>query len=185
MTDSPRLPRQMHRLTGTARREPRDVALEPDPDARAAIARELDLLALRKFRLTGRLIPEGRQDWLLQADLGATVVQPCGLTLEPVTTRIDEPVTRRWMANPPAVPEGAEVEMPEDDTAEPLPASIDLVAVAVEALSLALPAHPRAPGAELGQAGYAEPGVAPLTDDDVKPFASLAEFRARLKKDED
>ncbi|MGR3756771.1 MAG: YceD family protein [Tranquillimonas sp.] len=175
----------MHRLTGTAVREPREVALEPDAEERAAIARALELLALRKFRLTGRLIPEGRQDWRLDAELGATVVQPCGLTLEPVTTRIDEPVTRRWMANPPTVPEGAEVEMPEDDTVDPLPASVDLVAVAVEALSLALPAHPRAPGAELGAASYAEPGVAPLADEDVKPFASLADFRARLKNGED
>ncbi|MCX8227096.1 MAG: DUF177 domain-containing protein, partial [Sulfitobacter sp.] len=36
-------------------------------------------------------------------------------------------------------------------------------------------------GAELGQAVYAEPGVAPMTDEDARPFAGLAQLREKLE----
>ncbi len=42
--------------------------------------------------------------------------------------------------------------MPEDETQEPLPEIIDIGAVATEALELALPLYPRAPGVALGEA---------------------------------
>jgi hypothetical protein len=44
---------------------------------------------VRKLRFIGTLEPEGAQDWRLTADLGATVVQPCVVTLAPVTTRLE------------------------------------------------------------------------------------------------
>ncbi len=47
-------------------------------------------------------------------------------------------------------PTDDEAEMPEDDTAEPLPEVIDPGAVMFEALALALPDYPRAPKAETG-----------------------------------
>ncbi|MBD3765028.1 MAG: DUF177 domain-containing protein [Rhodobacterales bacterium] len=162
-----------------AARRPLAVDLMPDAAAMAAIAADLGLIGLRKLRLKGQMIPQGRTDWRLQAELGATVVQPCVVTLDPVTTRIDEPVLRRWLADW-TPPQGDEVEMPEDDTTEPLTAVIDLGAVLVEALALALPLYPRAPGAELGSLVAAEPGVVPLTDQDVKPFAGLAALKNRL-----
>ena len=152
----------------------------PDAEARARIARDLDLSALRKLRLSGRLVPEGARDWRLEATLGATVVQPCVVTAEPVSTRIDEPVLRRYLAEM-EEPEGDEIEMPEDDTAEPLPATLDLWEVMVEALALALPPYPRLEGAALPQAVFAPPGTAPLTDEDAKPLAGLAALRDRLK----
>ena len=49
------------------------------------------------------------------------------------------------------------------------------------ALALALPLYPRAPGAELGQAVFAEPGTAPLKDEDLRPFAGLAGLKAKLE----
>jgi uncharacterized metal-binding protein YceD (DUF177 family) len=154
--------------------------LVPDAAARERLAAELGLLGLRKLRLTGRLVPEGKRDWRLEASLGATVVQPCVVTAEPVTTRLDEPVARRYLAVMPE-PEGEEVEMPEDDSAEPLPAALDLFAVLAEALALALPQYPRAAGAELGEAVFAAPGVAPMTDEEARPLAGLAALRDRLK----
>ena len=71
--------------------------------------------------------------------------------------------------------------MPEDDTAEPLPEVIDLTEVTREALALALPLYPRAPGAELGEAVFAAPGTAPIRDEDLKPFAGLAALKAKLE----
>jgi len=161
-----------------------DVLIVPDAEARAQMAQALGLLGLRKLRLSGRLIPEGKRDWRLEAQLGATVVQPCVITAEPVTTRLDEPVTRRYLADMPE-PEGDEVEMPQDDSAEPLPATLDLTDVIAEALALALPLYPRADGAALDSAQFAAPGVAPMTDDEAKPLAGLAALRDRLAGGED
>jgi uncharacterized metal-binding protein YceD (DUF177 family) len=163
-----------------------DISFEiiPDAAARAGLAKELGLQALRKLRFTGRLIPEGRRDWRLEAALGATVVQDCVVTAEPVTTRIDEPVLRRYLEEMPE-PDADEVEIPEDDSAEPLPVTLALGAVMAEALALALPIYPRAPGAEFGQARFAAPGTAPLTDNEVRPLAGLAALRDKLKGSDD
>lgn len=151
----------------------------PDAETRARLATDLDLLGLRKLRFAGRLIPGGARDWRLEAVLGATVVQPCVVTAEPVTTRLDETVERRYLADLDE-PTGEEVEMPEDDTLEPVPAVLDLSAVLLEALALALPIYPRAPGAALDEAVFAAPGVAAMTDEDAKPLAGLAALRDRL-----
>ncbi|HBS50734.1 MAG TPA: hypothetical protein DEA05_11935 [Rhodobacteraceae bacterium] len=147
-----------------------------------AIAAELGLSGLRKLRFTGRIEAQGRRDWRLTGELGATVVQPCVVTLEPVTTRVDSPVVRQYLAEMPE-PDATEVEMPEDDTIEPLGSHIDPGAVMVEALTLALPLYPRADGADLGEAVFTEPGKRPLTDEDARPFAGLKDLRDRLKKD--
>lgn len=156
-----------------------EIEIVPDAHARERLSREMNLLSLRKLRFAGRLIPEGKRDWRLAAQLGATVVQSCVVTAEPVTTRLEEPVTRRYLADMPE-PEGEEVEMPEDDTVEPLPATLDLAMVMAEALALALPPYPRAEGAALGSAQFAGPGVTPMTDEDAKPLAGLAALRDRL-----
>ena len=169
------------RLTALSGREPVAFRLEPDAEARAALAGELGLLALRKLRFEGRLVPEGRRDWTLTATLGATVVQPCVVTLDPVTTRIDETVERRYLADY-VEPEADEVEMPEDDAQEPLPEVLDLKQVMAEALELALPLYPRASGAELGAANFAAPGVVPLTPAKLRPFAGLESLRDKLGK---
>ena len=150
-----------------------------DDDIKAA----LDLLGLRKLSFVGRVEAEGKKDWVLTAKLGATVVQPCVVTLEPVTTRIDVPVTRTFLADW-ADPEDEEFEIPEGDETEALGAEIDPTQVMIEALSLALPLYPRKEGAELEQADYTEPGKQAMTDEDAKPFAGLAGLRDALKKDE-
>ncbi len=177
MTDRRRL-----RLSELPVTRPTAFAVEPDAEDRAEIARRLDITAIRKLRFEGELHPEGKRDWRLVGHLGATVVQPCVVTLDPVTTRIDEEVRRAYLAHPPEPEGGDEVEMPEDDTAEALPETLDLWGVMEEALALALPAFPRAEGAALGEAVFAEPGKAAMTDDDAKPFAGLKSLRDKLEK---
>ena len=163
-------------------KKPTRFALEPDAQTRAAIAGELDLIELKKLRFEGTLTPRGRHDWRLDADLGATVVQPCVVTLDPVTTRLDETVARSYLADW-HEPEGDEVEMPEDDTTEALPDVIDLGRVMIEALALALPLYPRAPGVAPVEVVVTEPGVAPLTDEAARPFAGLKALKDRLDGD--
>jgi uncharacterized metal-binding protein YceD (DUF177 family) len=122
--------------------------LRPDAGDRQALAAALGIDAVRKLRFAGTLEPEGARDWRLEAELGATVVQPCVVTLAPVTTRIDTSVVRRYLADW-QEPEAEEAEMPDDDTTEALPERLDLSAVMAEALALALPDYPRAPDAEM------------------------------------
>ncbi|MEI4470312.1 YceD family protein [Frigidibacter sp. MR17.24] len=156
-------------------RKPSRFSLTPAPEVLAALAEDLGLLGLRKLRFEGEIRPRGRQDWQLEAMLGATVVQACIVTTDPVTTRLDEPVARLWMAEMPD-PGAGEVEMPEDDSIEPLPAVIDLGAVMHEALLLALPLYPRADGAELGAAEGTPPGAEPIAEETRNPFAGLGDM---------
>ena len=100
-----------------------------------------------------------------------------------MTTRVDEPVLRVFLADLPT-PDAEEAEMPEDDTVEQLGAEIDIYALMCEALALAIPEFPRKEGAELGESVFAEPGVAPMTDEDTKPFAGLAALKDALEKGE-
>lgn len=167
------------RLGELAARKPTRFALTPDAAGRARIAETLGILGIEQLSFKGALTPRGRRDWSLEADLAARVVQPCVITTEPVATDLAERVERIYLAEMPEV-EGDEIEMPEDDRIEALPAAVDLDAVLGEALSLALPTYPRAPGAEFGAMQVAAPGVEPLTDEAVRPFAGLA---ALLKKD--
>lgn len=162
-----------------------EVSLTLSPEQCATVAADLELLKLRKARLVGRLSPAGAEDWQLEARLGATVEQPCVVTLAPVTTRIDEELSRRFVRLMPDLPEDEEeIEMPEDDSIEPLGHEIALLSVFREALSLALPPYPRADGAELGEAVYTQQGLAPMRDEDTKPFAGLAALRDKLQNGE-
>ncbi len=178
------LPTALHRLADQPQTTEVAVAFHPDADGLKAFAAALDIPQVKKLRLEGRLIPEAARDWRLEATLGATVVQPCNVTLAPVTTRIDEPLTRRYMADLPD-PEPGEVEMPEDTDIEPLPEVIDLALIALEALALALPPFPRAPDADPGEMVFTEPGKVAMTDDDAKPFAALSALKNRLGSDDD
>ena len=171
-------------VTGSVRTgditRPLDFSLKPDAEARAALADRLGISAIRKLTFQGRIAPEGDTDLRLEARLGATVVQPCVVTLTPVTTRIDESVSRHYLADMPRIPEGEEVEMPEDDTVDPLPREIDLATVMAEALALALPPWPRAEGVEPVEVSVTEPGREAMTDEEAKPFAALKSLRDKL-----
>lgn len=178
------LPQSQLRLGDLTTRGATPFSLVPTAKERAAIAQALGIDSIKKLNFSGQLEPVGKSDWALEGMLGATVVQACVVTLAPVTTRIDEAVNRRYLTDLPEVSAG-EVEMPEDDTIDPLPATLDLATVMIEALSLALPQYPKADGATLGDAVFAEDGVTPMSDDDAKPFAELASFRERFEKKEE
>ena len=153
--------------------------LRPGDAAREAIATRLELLGLRKLRFHGSVVPSGARDLTLQGELGATVTQACVVTGDPVTTRIDVPVLRTYLTEM-EMPTADETEMPDDENAEPMPATIDLAAVMEEALVIALPDWPRAEGVEPVDLMVTEPGVTPMTDEDAKPFAELKALRDRM-----
>lgn len=149
------------------------------------LVRDLDLSSLRKVQFSGHLAPAGKKDWLLTAELGASAVQPCTITLEPVKTRVETEVIRRFVAEMPEFSSEVEEDefggtaMLEDDTLEPLESRIDLWRVLTEALALALPDYPRLEGAELGTLSVTEPGKSAMSEEDAKPFAGLAALMSK------
>ena len=173
----PRPAPRVFRAPDLARRQPLDFALAPDAAGRAALAEVIGASEIRRLAFAGTLAPDSHGDWRLEAPLTAVVVQPCAVTLDAVTTQIDETVVRRYLARWDEPEAGSEIEMPEDDTTEPLPAAIDPAAVMAEALALALPDFPRAPGVELGEIAAAPPGAVPLDDAAAHPFAALSRLR--------
>ncbi|MEC3862145.1 DUF177 domain-containing protein [Mesobacterium sp. TK19101] len=177
-------PRKL-RTAGLSQGHPTPFLLAPEPEERKSIAQDLGLGALRKLRFDGAVHPEGHDGWRLQAKLGATVVQPCVVTLVPVTTRIDVPVVRVYSRDADTPAEGSEIEMPEDDTLEPLTEVIDLGAVMIEALALNLPDFPRADGAALDESDTEDPAEDPFEEEENRPFAALQALRDKMDGGED
>lgn len=172
------------RVAALSPRKPTRFDIVASAEQRIALARELGLSRVESLRFKGEIRPKGKHDYAVVADLQAQIVQPCSVTLQPVKTSITESVERVYLADF-TLPDGDEIEMPTDDTVEPLADVIDPGFVATEALTLAIPLYPRSPGAELGVVAVTEPGIAPLRDGDVKPFAGLAALKARLEGPKD
>lgn len=170
------------RVSDLSQNTPTAFNLKPSSEVQASLAQELGLSGLRKLRFAGEIRARGKRDWELTATLGATVVQPCVATLEPVTTRIDTKVRRLYVTDMPEI-DAEEIEMPEDDSIEPLGSTIDTGAVMAEALALAIPDYPRKEDAQTGVTTFTEPGITPMSDEDARPFAALSGLRDALKKD--
>lgn len=167
------LPSLVFRVAAIAGRSSTHVKFLPDAATRSVIGATLDLLDLPQFLFEGDIRPSSKRDLVLTGRLTVLAVQPCSVTLTPIRTRIDEIVTRKYMFDFKDIT-GDDVEIPNDDTIEPLGEVIDAAQVAIEALALALPLYPRAAGAELGYVMVAPPGAAPLREVDLKPFSGLA-----------
>lgn len=146
----------------------------------AAVAETFGLLGVVELRVEARIARAGRDGWRLEGRLAASLTQACVVTLDPVAAEIDEPFHRRF--EPGAKESDTEILVdPEaEDPPEPLGAGVDLGAVALETLALALDPYPRAEGVAFEPARAAPAGIDPLTDEEVKPFAALAALKGRL-----
>ncbi len=150
--------------------------IEPDPEERAALARELGLVALDAMQMHYELKPHGQGAFLLIADWSAQAVQTCGVTLEPVPAQMEDHVTvefwtpERWARrerDEAASPGGGVFIDPETEQPERIEDDeIDPGKLAVELLSVNLDPYPRLPdaGLEAHQASTGEP---------AGPFAAL------------
>mgnify|MGYP001162714339 CR=1 FL=1 len=158
----------------------------PGDDVAGNLVTDLGLLGLSKLRLYGRLFAVGQKGWVLDARLGARVVQSCVVSLDLVSTRIDAAVERKFVPitemEPTQFSEEDEIEMQQDDSVEPLGAGVDLLSILSESLALELPAYPRSQGAVLEKATFSAEGVVPMSYEDAKPFAGLAALKAKLAK---
>lgn len=168
-------------------REPEEenrFTVRPDEAERARVAAFLGLEAVERLTLSGTLVPAGR-GWEFRGQLTATVVQSCVVTLEPVRDVVDVPVRRRYAPESELAVHGAEVELGADDLdgPDPLGATIDLGALAVETLALSVDPWPRAEGVEMPARQAAPPGAQPITDEDTRPFAKLRVLRGGKAED--
>lgn len=143
--------------------------LEPSLEQRKAIGKLLQLASLDSLTADLTLTP-----WhggvRVQGRLEAAVHYVCGITLEPFPARVEEEIEVRLVPadSPLAVSPDAELTL--DPEAEDPPDilepgdTVDLGALVVEYLSLALDPFPRKPGAVFDP---------PQTEAEISPFAAL------------
>jgi hypothetical protein len=170
------------RVRTLSRRQPHPFDLQPEGNEAGAIARFLGLDALRSLRFRGQLAPSGAEGWRVEATLSAEVVQSCVVTLEPVVQRVEEVVAREYVPEDACRPTSEiDIDPDAEDEPDPFDAVIDPGLLAIESLALALDPYPRAPGVPPAEFRAAPPGVSPLAEGDLKPFAKLAVLKEKLR----
>jgi hypothetical protein len=138
-----------------------EVTVEANAAERAALARRMRLPDMLALRCTFRLVRLTAACILGEGRLQAKVVQTCVVSLEDFVAEIDERFRVRF------VPAGQETDDPDPETDDEIGYAggmLDLGEAAAEQLGLALDPYPRAPGAELPEAG---------TETEENPFAAL------------
>ncbi len=146
--------------------------------------KRLDLLSIKKVSLVGILTPLSINEWILKAELRATVKQKCVISFKPVQTIVCETINRTF--SPSALQTTFEADddgtspVIFDDTLHELNDHIDLAEIIFEELTLILPLYPKIEGAKLGSYSVTEPGAKPLTEENTKPFAKLSELKDKL-----
>jgi uncharacterized metal-binding protein YceD (DUF177 family) len=153
--------------------------IEATPGECRAVARRLELVALKALRFEGR-IDKGPRDGVLivRGTIEADATQRCVVTLEPVPVNVEVPVERYFITDG----EEAEAEVivsPDDEEPEPLTGELlDLGEIAVEELSLALDPYPHAADAPTVLRGYNDAADSAARS----AFAALAALRDRSKR---
>lgn len=159
-----------------------DFRIEATAQERAALVKRFGLVSLESLKAEGSLetLDQGRRA-ILRAHLTAQATQSCVVTLEPVSSPVDETFTLEFDVD--ADPEAlSDVEIPEDieaflaqpDPPDPLiDGQVDVGECVAEQLALALPLYPRAPGVGFVE----ETALEPLEESPFKGLAGL------IKKD--
>jgi len=154
----------------------RELEVTPDTEALAAMAAVLKVTEVTAFhasltavRLRGGIRVQGR--------LTARIVQPSVVTFDPVPQDIDEAVDRLFVQGPdkPHNPApGAEifVDLEDEDFPDHVDGNeVDLSALLIETLALAIDPYPRLPGESLDTLGV------DLADKEGGPFARLKSLK--------
>jgi len=151
------------------------VELTAETPIRAAIAATGGLVELPRFEAAFDLTQHGRGGVHVVGRVQADVVQNCVVTLEPLTSHIDEEVDLVFQPSGEPTPAAEEVAAEGVDTDEPpevlQDGKIDLGALATEFLLLGIDPYPRREGVSFD--------APPAGDPASHPFAALA----ALKKD--
>lgn len=145
----------------------------------AACAQYLDILGVDRLVVSYRIKPLSGGRYSLSGKLEADVVQACVVSLDPVPATLNDAFEAEFR------PGAAEPETADDEEIEALSATefepienhrLDAGRIIVETLLAALPAYPRAPGAELESTEAVPPAAA-----STSPFAKLAALKPKDK----
>lgn len=151
---------------------------EADAETRAALARLAEALSVESFRAELLVKPWGVDGYAVEGRVTAALTQACVVTLEPVATRVDEPVAlklvppeamARYEETPDA--EGGIDLDPAAEIPDPIEGGvIDLGRIAVEHFLVGVDPYPRKEGAVFDSeaAGVGE------GRENASPFAALA-----------
>ena len=147
--------------------------LTPSETERAAIARALDLASLDHLEADVEVKPSG-SGWRLTGRLVADVVQTCGVTLEPLPSRIEADFSVDLAEALAVEPRSRDFEVDLDAPDGPdliEDGGVDLAAYVIEHLALEIDPWPRKPGAVFAAPeGPAEPSPFDVLRD-LKPKA--------------
>lgn len=153
----------------------RDLTVSLDEPTRAALAEALNISAVDAFEATLTVAPL-RGGLRALGRLVADIVQPSVVTFEPIGQHIDEPIDRVFLpeAHTHKPTPGSEVFVDIDD--EDFPdhidgPEVDLSALLIETLALAIDPYPRAPGESLDSLGI------DVSGGPVSPFAALEKLK--------
>lgn len=153
----------------------RSLKVAPDEVARAELAEVLKLNAVESFHATLSVAPL-RGGIRALGRLTARIVQPSVVTFEPVTQDIDEPIDRVFLpeaAHHKPTP-GSEVfvDIDDDDFPDHIDGpEVDLSALLIETLALAIDPYPRLPGESLESLGLSDAA------EETGPFAGLSKLK--------
>lgn len=127
-----------------------EIVLAPAADDLSKLAAWLEVSAVARFSATVRLRRLSPTRFLYSAEFEADVVQPCVVTLEPVTSHIARMFERELHLSAHRAPPKAEVltlAAGDDDTPDEIDnRRFDVAGPVLEELSLAIDPYPRAPG---------------------------------------
>lgn len=145
--------------------------IEANEAERQAIASIAGLRDLPRLAASFDLVPAGDGQVLVRGRVQATVGQTCVVTLDPLTSEIDEQVDVTFAPAVEQVPARPDSDEDTEDPPEPIVnGEIDLGSLAAEFLILGLDPYPRKPGVAF------EPVIQPADPAD-HPFAALATLK--------
>lgn len=158
----------------------RSVRVDADEKTRAAIAEAMKVTSVERFVAELRVVPL-RGGLRAQGQLDARIVQPSIVSFEPVEQEIRETIDRVFLPSTdhgtPAAP-GAEiyVDLEDDDFPDHIDGpEVDLSALLVETLALAIDPYPRREGEDAGALGALDDG------EPTGPFAALSRLKTESK----
>jgi hypothetical protein len=144
-----------------------------DEPTRAAIARLAGVVDLPRLEASFDVTRHGAGGLRVMGRVSATVAQTCSVTLEPMTSELNENVNLVFVpsqAGVPAMMSGREIEVLLEDEPEALIGGmIDLGALATEFLMLGINPYPRKPDSVFE--------APPAESKSAGPFAALAGLR--------
>ncbi|WP_338723272.1 YceD family protein [Devosia sp. XK-2] len=154
----------------------RSIAVQADEAARQAIAEAMHILSVERFTADLTVSPL-RGGLRAFGHLDATVTQASVISFEPVAEVISEPIDRVFLPAPrekQAPAAGAEIfiDLESDDFPDHIDGpEVDLSALLLETLALALDPYPRLPGESLQSLGVS------TASEKESPFAKLARLK--------